>query len=120
MKGRPYAIAPIHAETYQEWSFKSGHTLTSSKQKRVIAALVVAGRSGMTSRELANIHAKGDVTGTSNWGAPFSVLHQRGIIEKLERRRNGYGVYVLPGFVEGRATKAPYRHGEHCPGCRCG
>lgn len=111
MKRRVYTIDPVYLDIYRDWTAKSGHVITSARQQRVIAALVERGRKGITSRELAKIHSKGDVSGTNNWAGAFNFLHKDGVIDKLEERRERHGVYVLPEFVEGRPIVLPYTHG---------
>lgn len=46
--------------------------------------------------------------GPSSYTGRRSELHRRGIIERLEEKRDGQAVYVMPDHIEGRTTR-PYR-----------
>lgn len=45
--------------------------------------------------------------GLSSYTGRRSELHRRGVIERLEEKRDGQHVYVIPDHVEGRPTR-PY------------
>lgn len=103
--------------TFREWQFQSGHRVTNARQQRALVAMLRRGGRGVTALELARRTDPTDETAIVRWAPAFSLLHKAGIAVKLEEKRDGYAVYVLPEHVNGRATVAHYLY--HCPGCRC-
>jgi hypothetical protein len=103
-----------------ERQFLSGHTITNVRQLRVLRALIDAGDYGLTSRELAQVESRGDVSGVANWGGAFTILRQQGHIVALQERRESHHVYVMPNRVGDRDTWRGYTHsGGHCATCTC-
>lgn len=84
--------------------------VTSKRQRAVVEALRKRGPGGGTWLELAmalRLH-HGQISG------PLSVLHKEGFVARLTEQRGKCSVYVLPEFVEGRATK-PQGRERHEP-----
>ena len=87
---------------------------TKNRQVKTLELLEKARRSGLTWRELAdalNLH-HGSASGV------LSVLHLSGRIKRLTEVRNKCKVYVLPLFIDGRATE-PHKQKKSfaCPHC---
>lgn len=78
---------------------------TGRNQSITLLALLGAGRSGLTWRDLA--HRTGWHHGSAS-GA-LSVLHKTGAICRLKETRDRCAIYVRPEYVEGRETS------EHRP-----
>lgn len=79
---------------------------TTDRQRRVLGYLRNAGLEGLTWKELAEyMHwHHGSASGV------LSVLHKEGHIARLAtQRRHRCAVYVLPEYVQGRATAAQGR-----------
>jgi hypothetical protein len=74
------------------------------RQRHVLTRLAVAGRQGLTWRELADWcdWHHGTASGA------LSSLHRQGSVVRLQDTRQGSAVYVLPHLVDGRA-EAPRR-----------
>ena len=112
----------------QDHEYPSGHKITTAKQQKLLDALAVAGRYGLTPREQAQNEGE-DVSGVNGWGGVFTVLRQRGYIKGLTQMRESHHVYVLPEHLHGRETWAGYRHKgtvietviivKHCETCTC-
>lgn len=75
--------------------------VTSERQRRVLALLGAADRTGMTWREVVEAEPSwhhGQASGA------LSTLHKTGHIARLTERRNRCSVYVLPEHVDERET----------------
>lgn len=77
--------------------------ITSARQSATLHALTDAGPAGLTWHELA---------GRLDWhhgqaSGALSTLHRGGLVARLTISRNRSKVYVLPMFVDGRATEEP-------------
>lgn len=86
---------------------------TSARQKAVLELLSWQGSLGVTWREVADrldLH-HGSASGV------LSVLHKEGVIARLAEARDRCKVYVLPSYVEGRATEPHGRKAHACPNC---
>lgn len=113
----------------EDHEYPSGHKTPREKQQKVLRALAHAGWDGLTSREFAKIMTPGDVSAVNGWGGCFTVLHQEGLIEALQERREDHHVYVGLEYVGDRPTWPGYRHRgylgagmvivRHCETCTC-
>lgn len=87
---------------------------TTERQQRVLAFLSDCTWDGATWREVASRFSMhhGQASGV------LSVLHKTGHILRLQERRGRCSVYVMPEFVEDRATAVhgSVRH-KVCPNC---
>jgi len=75
---------------------------TGKRQRQVLDELRKAGTFGAIWRDIAfnlNIHH-------GQASAALSVLHREGIIARLDDKRSKCSIYVLPEFVNGRATSS--------------
>jgi hypothetical protein len=79
-------------------SDQSGQTRT--RQQGTVAYLRLRGAEGVTWPELGRV--RGWHHGTAS--GVLSVLHKEGVIARLKERRDKCSIYVLPEFVNGRAT----------------
>jgi hypothetical protein len=86
----------------------NGHKITSKSQARVYRYLLAWSARGRTSREIEE--ASGWHHGKAS-GA-LSMLHRDGLVALLTWKRQGYGVYVLTEYVDGRPVR-PRRHNVH-------
>lgn len=69
---------------------------------RGLDALIATGSDGLTYEDLGRILNRGHGSASS----VLSNLHRTGAAVRLVETRNGCGVYVIPGNVQGRATVA--------------
>jgi len=76
---------------------------TTARQSETLRRLAETGSHGMTWHDLADLAGwhHGQASGV------LSVLHRAGLISRLSISRNRCKVYVLPMFVDGRATEEP-------------
>lgn len=110
----PYAGTSGHSgtNTSRERARQSDSSgQTGRRQKQTLNFMFERFTLGVTWKELSdelNLH-HGSASGV------LSVLHLVGKIERLAETRNRCKVYVLPDFVQGRATEA--RKQRCCPHC---
>lgn len=88
-----------------------------TREQEALKALAEVGTEGITARELAQRMVGNDVSGVNNWGAPLTLLRQRGRIAALKERRLRHHVYVLLENIRGRDTWDGFQH--HCATCSC-
>lgn len=79
---------------------ESANGTTAVRQAAALGEVRQRGREGVTWKELAE--ARGWHHGQAS--SALSHLHHRGMVVRLEETRGRCGVYVLPEFVEFRAT----------------
>ncbi len=85
---------------------------TAKRQSEVIRALSHSGTAGLTWTELQKIVPlhHGTLSGA------LSVLHKEGVISRLTEKRNRCKVYVMPEYINDRATETHGRK-KNCPHC---
>lgn len=85
--------------------------ITKRRQFQSMMQLQNAGTNGLTWRELADLldSDHGPISGV------LSNLHKGGRIARLSLKRQRSKVYVLPEYIQGRATEKPKQ--KHCPHC---
>ena len=87
--------------------------VTSQRQQAVIGALKYAKATGLTWREVADyleVH-HGAASGV------LSVLHKEGVIARLTATRDKCAIYVLPEYINDRATEAHGYKPKPCVNC---
>ena len=93
---------------------KSG--ATSKNQALFLSDLLFSGEIGLTAREWGEVHNFEHQT----YSSIPSVLHLSGLVVRLTERRGRHQVYVLPNYVNGRAT-APHKSNKNksftCDNC---
>lgn len=82
---------------------QSGKVLTSAFQKKVYARVKQSQKKGVTDQQIQDHTGRGHGSTSS----ALSTLHKNGYIVRLKEKRNGFTVYVLPEFANGREILPP-------------
>lgn len=83
-------------------------TTRDADVESTIHLLSKAGRAGLDRNELGQALRPGQVNAVQTSGPILVGLHAQGRVACLAERVDGRYVYVLPGYVDGRATR-PYK-----------
>lgn len=102
------------SDTSKERAVKADESgRTAWRQSQTVKFLNQRGAYGCTWRELGEHYGwhHGTATGV------LSVLHKNANIARLSMRRDKCKVYVMPDYVDGRATEKHGRQSKPCPNC---